>query len=351
MPLSLLSVFGSQPRSSRLQVASASPGPRIEVSWSQSQSEAVSRPEVVSVFSGSQPRAEVVTASSPPGVKLSIISTTTQRNPTSSEVSSTPLAEDVTDVTTTDYSLHKHEQVFTEQSAARRASSSTELTTISLATTTTGFVTEDVTETTTAVSDVTEEELSSGRHRDTTLKTLRQNESKSSEVTTVTGAGVRSVIGDNQMMTTPIPQDLQLSESITSVYLHNSSSVPAVSNNINTQTKPIKDSNSITLVPFSKLTSHITSQPPTSTVTSSGQERVFTVTPVSAETTSSTMMTYDDLVTTAVTETPEVTTMMALYSGQYHEVNPGQYHEVNPGQYYETNPGNRASDFFLNSQA
>ena len=293
------------------------------------------------MFSGSQPRADVVTASSP-DVKLSIISTTTQT-----------LTEDVTDVTTTDYPLHKNEQVFPEQIAARRASSSTELTTISLATTTTGFVTEDVTETTTAVSDVTEEELTSRRHRDTTLKTLRQNESKSSEVTTVTGAGVRSVIGDNQMMTTPIPQDLQLSESITSVYLHNSSSVPAVSNNINTQTKPIKDSNSITLVPFSKLSSHITREPQTSTVTptSPGQEKVFTVTPVSAETTSSTMMTYDDLVTTAVTETPEVTTMMALYSGQYHEVNPGQYHEVNPGQYYETNPGNRASDFLLNSQA
>ncbi len=63
--------------------------------------------------------------------------------------------------------------------------------------------------------------------------------------------------------------------------------------------------------------------------------------------TSSTMMTYDDLVTTAVTETPELTTMMALYSGQYHEVNPGQYHEVNPGQYYETDPGNRSPDFLL----
>ena len=51
-------------------------------------------------------------------------------------------------------------------------------------------------------------------------------------------------------------------------------------------------------------------------------------------------MSYDDLVTSPVTETTEVTTLMDLYSGQYHEVNPGQYHEVNPGQYHETNPGN-----------
>merc|ERR1711860_73123 len=70
-------------------------------------------------------------------------------------------------------------------------------------------------------------------------------------------------------MTTSIPQDLQLSESITSVYLHNSSQrqAPAVSNNIETapQTKPVKDPNSISLVPFSKLSSHIVRGSPTTT--------------------------------------------------------------------------------------
>merc|ERR550534_2673646 len=120
---------------------------------------------------------------------------------------------------------------------------------------------------------------------------------------TVMAAGVRSITGDNRMMTTPIPQDLQLSESITSVYLHNSShQASAVSNNIKTapQTKPVKDPNSISLVPFSKLSSHIvrgsptttttttrvsttttTTEPPTSTTTATttpGKERVFTVT-------------------------------------------------------------------------
>merc|ERR1712032_1425649 len=176
-----------------------------------------------------------------------------------------------------------------------------------------------------------------GRQRDNALKTLRQNESKSQEVTVLMPGGVGSITSDNQMMTTPIPQDLQLSESITSVYLHNSSSVPAVSNNIETS-EPKKDPNSISLVPFSKLTHHIrdSSSSTSAPVTS---ESVFTVTPVSTEA-SSTMMTYDDLRTSTVTlDTTEMTTMMDIYRGQYHESNPGQYHEVNPGQYGEEEPG------------
>lgn len=327
VPLSLLSVFGSQPRSSRLQVASNSLGPRIEVSWSQSQSEAISRPEVVSVFS--QPLTEATTFSSPSLIITNIPSSSTQRSAGLFDTNTTS-AEDGTDVTDYPHNLYKNEQLFTEQSAATRASSSTKSTTISLVTTTPGGMTEDVTETTKADSDVT-------RQRDTALKTLRQNESKSQEVTTVMPGGVGSITGDNQMMTTPIPQDLQLSESITSVYLHNSSSVPAVSNNIETS-EPKKDPNSISLVPFSKLTHHIrdSSSSTSAPVTS---ESVFTVTPVSTEA-SSTMMTYDDLRTSTVTlDTTEMTTMMDIYSGQYHEVNPGQYHEINPGQYHEANPG------------
>merc|ERR1711879_941779 len=119
-------------------------------------------------------------------------------------------------------------------------------------------------------------------------------------------------------------------------------SIPAVTNNIKTPlTKPKKDQvpNSISLLPFSKLTNQILDSSP-STVAPPRQEPVFTVTPVStARASSSTMMTYSDLETSTVTETTEMTTMADLYSGQYYEVNPGQYHEINPGQYHEHNPG------------
>ena len=116
--------------------------------------------------------------------------------------------------------------------------------------------------------------------------------------------------------------------------------VSAVSNNIETS-EPKKDPNSISLVPFSKLTHHIRDSSTSTTSAPVTSESVFTVTPVSTEASSTTMMTYDDLRTSTVTpETTEMTTMMDIYSGQYHEVNPGQYHEINPGQYHETNPGN-----------
>ena len=392
VPLSLLTVFGSQPRSSRLQVLGPreEAAPRIEVSWSQSQSEAratillkiskkykcfefglwlqnwhvsravfctdffcnfsihnhslilwntdpwfqVSHPEVVSVFS-KEVAPPVTTVSS--ALQFSIVSTSTETSAPLFDAT-TRRAEDVMDVTDYPRNLHKDKQVLPEQSAAR---TSTKSTTISLPTTTPGAEAEDVRETTTD-SDATRENLMTvSQHRDTTLKTLLQNESKSQEVTTPM-AEVKSIRDDNQMMTTPIPRDLQLSESITSVYLHNSSSIPAVTNNIKTPlTKPKKDQvpNSISLLPFSKLTNQILDSSP-STVAPPRQEPVFTVTPVStARASSSTMMTYSDLETSTVTETTEMTTMADLYSGQYYEVNPGQYHEINPGQYHEHNPG------------
>lgn len=335
VPLSLLTVFGSQPRSSRLQVLGPreEAAPRIEVSWSQSQSE-VSHPEVVSVFSR-EVAPQVTTVSS--ALQFSIVSTSTETSAPLFDAT-TRRAEDVRDVTDYPRNLHKDKQVLPEQSAAR---TSTKSTTISLPTTTPGAEAEDVRETRTD-SDATRENLMTvSQHRDTTLKTLLQNESKSQEVTTPM-AEVKSIRDDNQMMTTPIPRDLQLSESITSVYLHNSSSIPAVTNNIKTPlTKPKKDQvpNSISLLPFSKLTNQILDSSP-STVAPPRQEPVFTVTPVStARASSSTMMTYSDLETSTVTETTEMTTMADLYSGQYYEVNPGQYHEINPGQYHEHNPG------------
>merc|ERR1719445_705031 len=208
----------------------------------------------------------------------------------------------------------------------------------------------------------------------TTHKTLTANELKFEGITTTTG--VRSIMDDNQIMTTPIPEDLQLSESITSVYLHNSSLMPSVSNNnIKTsQTKPKKDSvNSITLLPFSKLTNQIldsdgvgdssrNDEPPSASVRN--EENIYTVTPVyvssrhrQRQTTTPIwqQMEYDTTTTTEASENdseddgdeniPTTTfsdsqqDLESMYSGQYHEDNPGQYHEVNPGQYDEVNPG------------
>ena len=210
----------------------------------------------------------------------------------------------------------------------------------------------------------------------TTQKTLTANELKFEGITTTTG--VRSIMDDNQIMTTPIPEDLQLSESITSVYLHNSSLMPSLSdNNIQTspKTKPKKDSvNSITLMPFSKLTNQIldsdsrsdssrNDEPPSAST--ENEENIFTVTPVyvssrqrQRQTTTPVwqQMEYDTTTTTTTTEAasendsgdeniPTTTLsdsqqdLASMYSGQYHEDNPGQYHEVNPGQYHEINPG------------
>jgi len=169
---------------------------------------------------------------------------------------------------------------------------------------------------------------------------------------------------DNQMMTTPIPEDLQLSESITSVYLHNSSMLPSFTNNIKTTETPKIDTvNSITLLPFSKLTNQILDSDRKDSRTdirqqqeaanNASDENVYTVTPVSVTLipTTETEMHYndDDDGVTDVTDTNDdqrdiiqTTTldpMTEMYSGHYHEENPGQYHEVNPGQYHEVNPG------------
>merc|ERR1719499_134111 len=121
-------------------------------------------------------------------------------------------------------------------------------------------------------------------------------------------------MNDNQMMTTPIPEDLQLSESITSVYLHNSSKVASLVYNIKTtETPKMGPVNSITLVPFSKLTNQILDserndasskmsrqqEPQQPTTTAVVDDNIYTVTPVSVSqttttTTTTTTMQYDD---------------------------------------------------------
>ena len=160
-----------------------------------------------------------------------------------------------------------------------------------------------------------------------------------------------SIIADNPMMTTSRPHDdLETDESITSVYLHNSPKSDEMKGLPNTDTGSV---NSITLVPFSKLTNKILDQ--------DNSENIFTVTPVyEAPTTMAPEHSPDHDTTTL---SPSVLALMysgqyhednpgqyedqwaqsqdgdSYQDGQYHEINPGQYHEVNPGQYHETNPG------------
>merc|ERR1712064_189224 len=136
---------------------------------------------------------------------------------------------------------------------------------------------------------------------------------------------------------------------------------PSFTNNIKTTETPKIDTvNSITLLPFSKLTNQILDSDRKDSRTdirqqqeavNASDENVYTVTPVSVTLilTTVTEMHYNDDdydVVTDLTDTNDdqqdiiqTTTldpMTEINPGQYHEVNPGQYHEVNPGQYDET---------------
>ena len=73
----------------------------------------------------------------------------------------------------------------------------------------------------------------------TTTQPIQEDESKFQEVTTVEDPG--SIRTDNHVTTTPVPDDLQLSESITSVYLHNSSVKQSVKKDIKTSEIPNKE--------------------------------------------------------------------------------------------------------------
>jgi len=369
LPFHLLSVFGSKPRSSRLQISkSRNPSPEISVSWSESVSRdpESDKPEIVSVFSNMQ---QITTVSS--AFKFSIISTSTE---TSAPLYPTTTPAQI--VSVHQLKLHKTEQVLPSQSAAK--TSATKSTTISLPAisstlrtaviSTTKTTTTASTSTTTSsfsTTEVTSDTIDTNQVADTTshstFKTLLKTELFDG---ITTPAGVESIMDDNQMMTTPIPEDLQLSESITSVYLHNSSMQPSFTNNIKTTETPKIDTvNSITLLPFSKLTNQILDSDRKDSRTDIRQqqeavnvsdENVYTVTPVSVTLipTTVTEMHYNDDdydVVTDVTDTNDdqqdiiqTTTldpMTEMYSGHYHEENPGQYHEVNPGQYHEINPG------------
>jgi len=199
-------------------------------------------------------------------------------------------------------------------------------------------------------------------------KNNMQNEYKYQEVMTSTNMG--SITNDNHQVSTPsspnnsaaaLLDDLQLSESITSVYLHNSPTSPTLTNNIETTENPKTESgNSIMLMPYSKLANHMQETRKKLTTEQSITENIFTVTPQYLSSTSpSTTKTTTTVMkeeqsevntptvgsTTELSETIRPTTQISdvpletLYSGQYHEINPGQYHEISPGQYYEQSPG------------
>merc|ERR1711874_938934 len=193
-------------------------------------------------------------------------------------------------------------------------------------------------------------------------KNNMQNEYKYQEVMTSTNMG--SITNDNHQVSTPsgpnnsaaaLLDDLQLSESITSVYLHNSPTSPTFTNNIETTENPKMESgNSITLMPYGKLANHMQETRKELTTRPFITENIFTVTPQYFSTTETTEKTTSsdpksDIKTTrveSVTEHTEPTTtdisdvpLETLFSGQYHEHNPGQYEELHPGQYNELHPG------------
>ena len=115
-----------------------------------------------------------------------------------------------------------------------------------------------------------------------------QNEYKYQEVMTLTN--VESITNDHHQVSTPsspnnsaaaLPDDLQLSESITSVYLHNSPTSQTLTNNVEKTENPKTESvNSITLMPYSKSSNHMQETRKELTTVQSVTENIFTVTPL-----------------------------------------------------------------------
>jgi len=181
---------------------------------------------------------------------------------------------------------------------------------------------------------------------------------------------VESITNDNHQVSTPsspnnsaaaLPDDLQLSESITSVYLHNSPTSQTLTENIETTENPkVNSVNSITLMPYSKLANHMQETRKELTTVQSITENIFTVTPqylsstspkiettgrsvlkkdnVETQTTNSELKIEDNKRNNPTTELSDIP-LEDMYSGQYHEISPGQYHEISPGQYHEQSPG------------
>ena len=173
----------------------------------------------------------------------------------------------------------------------------------------------------------------SNEYGSSTDKNKMQNEYEFPEVMTVTEASISpdSLLGG---------QDLQLSESITSLYLHNATISQSLTNNVETTKSPKMDSvNSITLMPLSKLSNNMKNLKMETTTVRPSTENIFTVTPLYITTTSTkpsqpkpnlgSMLRSGEIATVGAERTTDAATLLeTLYSGQYHEQNPGQYHEV-----------------------
>jgi len=381
LPFSLLSLFGGKPKSSRLEIA---PPPTSTFSVIKTYSEQPER----ETYDGEKamndlshkknqltsinqlPQITTVTSAS----EFSILSTSTQ--------TSNPLYETTTNAKTIDSQLttEKSSSSSIEPYLAKMMTakpnvsdghqSSTERslfhnkkfsTTISLppSVLTTETHHSDLSRTTTSPNWTRNSPMTEVKNEYTTNKNNMQNEYKYQEV--MTSTKVESITDDNRQVSTPnnttaaLPEDLQLSESITSVYLHNSPTSQTLTNNVGTTENPKMESvNSITLMPYSKLANHMQETRKELTTVQSITENIFTVTPQYLSSTSPNTQKamkavklnedhFDETKeqvetfnpTTEITDIP----LETLYSGQYHEISPGQYQEISPGQYHEENPG------------
>jgi len=386
LPFSLLSLFGGKPKSSRLEIAPPSSSPHNQLARPKAEPpfkykeinnlENIETSPRYSIFTNRKTTAptdellKITTVTS--ASKFSIISTstetsiplyerTTNSKPIEDKVDSKIFGPSKSKALTAKTAIYDENQLSTEKSVLLNAKFST---TISAPTSdqTTETALPDFSTTTPAPNWVRNNTMTRMKNEFTRNKNNMQNEYKYQEVMTSTNMG--SITNDNHQVSTPsgpnnsaaaLLDDLQLSESITSVYLHNSPTSPTFTNNIETTENPKMESgNSITLMPYGKLANHMQETRKELTTQPFITENIFTVTPQYFSTTETTEKTTSsdpksDIKTTrveSVTEHTEPTTtdisdvpLETLFSGQYHEINPGQYHEVNPGQYHEQNPG------------
>merc|ERR1719495_1274749 len=379
MSFSLASLFGGKPKSSRLQIAPLSSYPQ----------KLLGTPKTVPPFKYQEikefenieelPKFSVITDARTVSVssvsKFSIISTSTETSILREEqtTNSKPI-EDKVDTKifgsaklkalTANTAVNDENQLNTEKSVLLTANFST-ATGMHIADQTTETNLPDSSRTTAAPNWAENSTVTAVKNEFTRNKNNMQNEYKYQEVMTWPKLG--SIRNDNHQVSTPsgphnsaaaLPDDLQLSESITSVYLHNSHTSQTETKNIETTENPKTESgDSITLMPYGKLANHMQETRKDSTTRQSITENIFTVTPQYFSSTSQTtemttslapesdIRTPDGAPVTEPTEPIHTTTdisdvpLETLFSGQYHEINPGQYTEQNPGQYQELHPG------------
>jgi len=385
-PFSLISLFGGKPKSSRLQIAPLSPYPQnlleTEPSFKYQEINNLENIETLPKFSlisnartATQKEKFLKIATVSRASKFSIISTSTETSIPHKEqtINSRPI-EDKVDTRifgssklqafTADITVKDENQLNTKKSVLI-ATNFLPTTAMHIEDQTTETNLPESSRTTAAPNRAENSTVTAVKNEFTRNKNNMQNEYKYQEVMTWPKLG--SIRNDNHQVSTPsgphnsaaaLPDDLQLSESITSVYLHNSHTIQTETKNIETTENPKTESgNSITLMPYGKLANHMQETRKDSTTRQSITENIFTVTPQYFSSTSQTtemttrsvpesdIRTTDGVPVTEPTEPIHTTTdisdvpLETLFSGQYHEINPGQYHEVNPGQYTEQNPG------------